>query len=289
MPDAIGRRRKTLNRALWHPSCFVYRTAGPGVKNPTPVFPFQARVFAVIASIIARIIACPLIALLVATSGAWAGTSTAHEPHERILQAATRFIAAEARNAHGERFDVSVTPGRLDSRLRLRRCEHELEAFPGPGTRMAGQTTVGVRCPGPVTWTLYVPVHVGVHGDVLVLAHPLPRGTLLEESQLRVERHDVGRLPGGYLADIGAARHMVLRRALPAGTVLTPQMVEPPRLVQRGQRVILMAESAAISVRVAGEALADGGLGDRVRVRNLSSRQVVEGTVLSRGVVGVTM
>ncbi|OOG27135.1 flagella basal body P-ring formation protein FlgA [Thioalkalivibrio denitrificans] len=239
-------------------------------------------------SVIHRLVRVPT-ALLACVLLSWASTAMAHEPHDSILQAATGFMATAARDAHGEGFDVTVTPGRLDPRLRLRRCDHGLEAFLGPGSRMAGSTTVGVRCPGPVTWTLYVPVNISVHGQVLVLTRPLPRGSLLEDAALRLERHDVGNLSGGYLSDLQEARHMVLRRALPAGTVLTPQMVEPPRLVQRGQRVMLVAENPAVTVRVAGEALADGSLGQRVQVRNLSSRRVVEGTVLSRGVVGVNM
>jgi len=82
---------------------------------------------------------------------------------------------------------------------------------------------------------------------------------------------------------------MVLRRALQTGTVLTPQMVEPPRLVQRGQRVLLLAETGSVAVRVEAEAMGNGALGDRVRVRNLSSQNIVEGRVLSHGVVGVSM
>jgi len=140
-----------------------------------------------------------------------------------------------------------------------------------------------------VTWTLYVPVEIAVHGQVLVLAQPLPRGTQLQTSHLRLERHDVGSLSTGYLADLDEARDMVLRRALQAGTVLTPQMVEPPRLVRRGQRVTLLAEGASVAVRVEGEALGDGARGERVKVRNLSSKNVVEGLVLSHGVVGVSM
>ena len=38
-----------------------------------------------------------------------------------------------------------------------------------------------------------------------------------------------------------------------------------------------------------GTAMADAGIGDRVRVRNLSSDRVVEGVVDSPGVVRVTM
>ena len=215
--------------------------------------------------------------------------NAAYEPHHTIQQVATEFMETQVRQAHDAEFEVAVTAGRLDSRLRLRRCEQGLEAFLAPGSRMAGNSTVGVRCGGPVTWTLYVPVQIVVQGEVLVLTQSLPRGTLLDTSYLRLERHDVGRLTSGYLVNMEAAHNMVLRRPLQAGTVLTPSMVEPPRLVQRGQRVILLAQTPSVTVRVEGEALNNGVRGDRVRVRNLSSRRVVEGVVLGHGVVGVSM
>ena len=218
-----------------------------------------------------------------------ASASADFEPHENILLTAASFIEGEARQTHDARFEIRVTPGRLDSRLRLRPCEAGLEGFAAPGGRRAGNTTVGVRCLGPVTWTLYVPVQIEVHGEVVVLAHAQPRGTVLTASQVRLEAHDVGTLSAGYLIDLDEARGMVLRRALQSGTVLTPQMVEPPRLVQRGQRVQLLAENESVAVRVEGEALADGARGDRVRVRNLSSQRIVDGVVLSHGVVGVSM
>jgi flagellar basal body P-ring formation protein FlgA len=218
-----------------------------------------------------------------------AGSAVAHEPQQNILAEAVRFMGASAAETHGAGFEISVTAGPLDDRLRLRACDGGLEAFAAPGTRAAGSTTVGVRCLGPVTWTLYVPVQVEVQGDVVVLAQPLPRGTVLQRAHLRLERQDVGRLSAGYLASAEEATDMVLRRALQTGTVLTPQMVEPPRLVQRGQRVLLLAETGSVAVRVEAEAMGNGALGERVRVRNLSSQKVVEGLVLSHGVVGVSM
>ncbi len=212
-----------------------------------------------------------------------------YEPHQTILHTATQYMLAQAQDAHDEAWEITVRPGRLDSRLRLRACEQGLEAFLAPGSRMLGSSTVGVRCNGPVNWTLYVPVEIVVLGEVLVLTQSLPRGTMLQLSHLRLERHDLSQLTRGYLTDKQATEHMVLRRALQVGTVLAPSMVEPPRLVQRGQRVILLAETDNVSVRMEGEALNHGVRGDRVRVRNLSSLRIVEGVVLSYGVVGVSL
>ncbi|MGM0676987.1 flagellar basal body P-ring formation chaperone FlgA [Ectothiorhodospira marina] len=211
------------------------------------------------------------------------------EPHANILETARDFLTEQARQHHGDALEVRVVPGRLDPRLRLRACGAPLEADLPPGGRMVGNTTVGVRCPGPSPWNLYVPMQVNVSGEVVVLDRSLPRGAVLSSTDIRLERKALDGLHSGYLVDPERANHMVLRRALRGGTVLTPHMVEPQRLVHRGERVTLLSENAAISVRMAGEAMADGAYGDRVRVRNLSSRRVVEGRVLSAGVVGVNM
>lgn len=211
------------------------------------------------------------------------------ESHGNILKAARAFLTEQARQHHGDSLEVRVVPGRLDSRLRLRACDTPLEAHLPPGGRLIGGTTVGVRCPGPSPWSLYVPMQVNVRGEVVIINRSLPRGTVLSSGDLRLERRELNSLHSGYLVDPERAKDMVLRRALSGGTVLTPHMVEPQRLVHRGERVTLISENSVVTVRMAGEAMADGSYGDRVRVRNLSSRRVVEGRVLSAGVVGVNM
>ncbi|WP_412852473.1 flagellar basal body P-ring formation chaperone FlgA [Ectothiorhodospira shaposhnikovii] len=211
------------------------------------------------------------------------------QSHDSILTAAGTFLGQQARAHHGEYVDVRINRGSLDPRLRLRACDGPLETFLPPGTRMTGHTTVGVRCTTPSPWSLFVPMQIVVRGEVVVLERALPRGTLISEGDIRLELRDLGSMHGGYLTEPTAVTNMVLRRALPAGTALSPQMVEPQRLVQRGQKVMLVAQNTAISVRMEGQALADGAYGDRVQVRNLSSRRIVEGRVLSAGVVGVNM
>ncbi|WP_255722486.1 flagellar basal body P-ring formation chaperone FlgA [Ectothiorhodospira lacustris] len=205
------------------------------------------------------------------------------------MTSAGAFLGHQARAHHGDHVDVRISRGSLDPRLRLRACDTTLETFLPAGARMTGHTTVGVRCTAPSPWSLFVPMQVVVRGEVVVLERALPRGTLLSQNDIRLELRDLGNMHSGYLTDPAEVTNMVLRRALPAGTALSPQMVEPQRLVQRGQKVTLVAQNTDLSVRMEGQALADGAHGDRVQVRNLSSRRIVEGRVLSAGVVGVNM
>ncbi|WP_006787313.1 flagellar basal body P-ring formation chaperone FlgA [Thiorhodospira sibirica] len=212
-----------------------------------------------------------------------------HESHETIRQTAEAFIYDEARKTHGADFNIEVDVSRLDARLRLRACSQPLEAFLAPGGRTTGSTTVGISCSAPAPWSLYIPVTVGVSGEVLVAARSLPRGTVLAAQDIRLERRDITRLTSGYLSDPVAVRSMVLRRAVASGTTLIPNMLEAQRMVQRGQNVVLLAQSDNFSIRMSGEALGDAAYGELVKVRNRSSRRVVEGVVVSAGVVSVNL
>lgn len=216
-----------------------------------------------------------------------ATVSAEFQDHATILQQAQDFMFQQARAEHGEHLDIEVIPGRLDPRLRLRQCEQGVEAYLGPSSRMLGNTTVGVRCAGPVQWSLFVPVEIVVRGAVVVVTQALPRGTVLEPGHIRLQTQDLSGLNSGYLSSLEAAQDSVLRRAVQLGTVLTPQMLEPRRLVQRGQQVLILVENAQVAVRAEGEALENGSMGERVRVRNSRSSRIIEGVVVAPGVIRV--
>jgi flagella basal body P-ring formation protein FlgA len=66
-------------------------------------------------------------------------------------------------------------------------------------------------------------------------------------------------------------------------------MIQAPKLVKRGERVSVIAESGALKIRTVGQALSDGKSGDLVRVKAAGSQRVVDGIVVSQGVVKVTL
>jgi len=204
------------------------------------------------------------------------------------VRAAARAHVARLYAAEGEvRHEIRVEA--LDPRLRLRACDRPLETFDPPGARRHGNTTVGVRCPGRTRWTVYVPVRVALIRPVVVTRHPIPRGQVLRATDLRLAERDTATLPMGYLTRVEAAIGRRARRPLPAGAVVAPGHLDRAPVVRRGQRVILLAARRGLEVRVAGEALADAARGERVRVRNLRSRRIVEGVVVAAGVVQVTL
>jgi flagella basal body P-ring formation protein FlgA len=74
-----------------------------------------------------------------------------------------------------------------------------------------------------------------------------------------------------------------------AGTPITHNLVDAERIVRRGQKVTLVVDDGGMEIRMAGRALSDGALDQRIRVENVSSRRVVEGVVRSAEVVEIRL
>ena len=225
-----------------------------------------------------------LIILLIASSSVTSAQPRVHHL-EDIRDSVREFLEAHTPPS-GVR--VSIAVGELDRRLRLTQCAQPLEHF-WPSTGRTGNVAVGARCLHPQPWTLYVPAKVRWFRPVVVLSRALPRRTPLTRTDIRVEERDVASLRSGYISKAERVIGKTLVRSLPEGFVLHDTLVRTPRLVRRGQRVTLLAESNGIQVRSDGTALADGGKGDRVTVKNLRSRRVVEGVVLTRGTVHIRL
>ncbi len=233
-------------------------------------------------------LASPLFFVLLAAllSPAPALSSRAAQSHDSIREAARRHVLEKTA---GYSVPPTVSVGRLDSRLRLQACDKPLETFSPPAGRSLGRITVGVRCSGTKPWSLYVPVTVAIITDVVVAARDLSRGAILTSKDLELVAQDITRLHRGFMERPGQAIGKTLKRNLRRGQVLTPNQIAAPLAIKKGSRVAIVASSGAIQVRMQGKALGNGATGERIRVQNLSSKKEIEATVISPGVVRVSM
>jgi flagella basal body P-ring formation protein FlgA len=199
------------------------------------------------------------------------------------IQASARAYALEQEGAAGRALEVTV--GRLDPRLRLVRCATPLVASRSPGARDIGHTTVNVRCESDNRWSIFVPLTVRERIDVLVAARALAAGDVLSATDVTLAPTWVMRSPDRYLTDPGSAIGQVLRRPLAAGAPLSSQSLRNQRTVRRGSIITLAFDDGPVTIRVSGTALQDGAVGERIQVRNPSSRRVVEGIVAADGSV----
>jgi flagella basal body P-ring formation protein FlgA len=80
---------------------------------------------------------------------------------------------------------------------------------------------------------------------------------------------------------------MEARIVLYAGRPIRPGDIGPPAIVERNQVVALVYRQNGLTITAEGRALGRGGVGDRLRVMNLGSRNTVMGEVLGDGSISV--
>lgn len=222
--------------------------------------------------------------VLLGLSVVCASTLAATQSLATIRSTVQRFVHSEF-SSLGTITRVEVSA--LDPRLTLSACKKPLEAFIPNGQHRLGSTTIGIRCNDNKPWSLYVPVRIVSNVNIMTAGRPLPRGKILTAEDISVSQRDAATLPYGFFVAPEVLVGQQLKRAVRPGDVFSPSMVSAPPLVERGQTVWIAAESGDIKVVVKGEALADAAAGERVRVRNLSSRRTLEAEVTGPATVRI--
>lgn len=180
-----------------------------------------------------------------------------------------------------------IQVGHLDPRLRLPSCTKVPEVFFLNPRRKIGDLSVGVRCEGNNTWTVYVPARAGVLAKVTVVSRALPRGHLISANDIQQETRDLGSLRDGYLLNPGDVVGKSLNRRMILGAVITPASIKSVSAILRGQKVTILAQRKGVEVRMPGTALANGTAGATIKVRNNLTNKVVQGIVTNHGEVQV--
>jgi flagella basal body P-ring formation protein FlgA len=144
-----------------------------------------------------------------------------------------------------------------------------------------------------VTAADLAPVRERLAGSVIsiveaaVLTRHMRPGTVLRTEDVRVARVHAGLLRGSTPMVAAAVIGMAMRRDVPEGQPVTATDVTRPILVARNAQVHMALDAGGISLSAQGVALEEGGLGDRVRVQNPSSRAVVLAEITAEGEVRV--
>lgn len=186
---------------------------------------------------------------------------------------------------------IQVSANKMDSRLNLRECsEDKLEIFNPYDTPMLKTTTMGIKCLEESNhWTLYVPIKITVLKTVLVTKHAIRQGEKLSSDDFYQAEFDAQRLQQGYFTNEKQLLGLVCKRDISADTPLTPYNVALEKIVLRGQEVSIVAKSGALMVSMDGVAMSDGVLGDVIKVKNSTSKRIIEAQVAGEKRVEVTL
>lgn len=198
----------------------------------------------------------------------------------RVL--AEQFLRTQTAALPGQSRATVADP---DRRITLTACDAP-QAFMPAHARLTGNTTVGLRCSAPVTWTIYLPAKVSVLTDYVSSALPLAQGQILQASDIVMKQGDLANLPAGVLTDATQAIGRSMAQPQSGGMPLRRDALRNLPVVQQGQTVRIVASGAGFSISAEARALNMGMEGQLVQARTASG-QLVNGIAQAGGVLVV--
>ena len=134
--------------------------------------------------------------------------------------------------------------------------------------------------------SVYVPFRVLVKKKLYVVKHHLAKGDAIRLADLDEKESFLNGVGANYPACVEEIVGRTAKKEIPAGEIVTSQLLEYAMAVRKGEAVSMRAENNRLVVQAKGTALEKGKVGDLVRVRSPSGKEVT-GKVTGNDTVAV--
>jgi flagella basal body P-ring formation protein FlgA len=122
---------------------------------------------------------------------------------------------------------------------------------------------------------------------VVVLSQPIQRGEIFTRQHLAIEKREVSNLREDFVTQIEQIENKQATRQLNTGTILSLRTLVEPKLIKRGDKVVISTTKPDFSIRMSGVAMMDGAKGQLIKVKNQNSGRIINATVIEPGLVSV--
>jgi len=197
------------------------------------------------------------------------------------------FLQNHYRSANASK--MTVTVNQLDRRLKLPQCQKDLRMSVNDPNNTGGNITVHTQCDGQQNWSLYVPAQVTLFRALAVASRNLNRGELIDAGDISMEVVNISQLRQGYLESREQIIGQELKRPINKGEAFRNAILDAPLVIKRGDEVAIEALAGSIAVTSSGTAMANGRIGQRIKVRNSQSDRIVSAQVMNAGKVQTTL
>jgi flagellar basal body P-ring formation protein FlgA len=197
--------------------------------------------------------------------------------------------AAKLKAHFGGKTRVEYSVGALDSRQSVPNCAVPLAVETKEPLQTSARLNLQVSCNQTATWSVYVPIDLRIYRPVVVAVKPLTHGTTIAADDVRLTEANISQISGQYIGSLEEVVGKDVKRGIASGTPVLEQQLVPPLLVRRGESVVISAASNIVTVKISGIALADGRLGEQIRIKNLSSTRIVQAKIVGPGQAEVPM
>jgi len=197
---------------------------------------------------------------------------------ERIVnETITRFLKRYVDAKQHWKVKVSLTP----KMLQLAKAAQNAVILKIPRQPREGDVEAWLDDqPFRIRWQLFdrtlmmdVLAKVRVLSSIIVAARDLPRGTILDARDIRVQPvNEKDDHPAGFTLSADVLGREITR-PVRAEDVLQREMLREPQLVKRGDRVIVYVNSKGVRLRTEGKAREAGARGDVIAIESSYSRK----------------
>ncbi|WP_440875627.1 flagellar basal body P-ring formation chaperone FlgA [Thalassotalea sp. PLHSN55] len=181
--------------------------------------------------------------------------------------------------------EVEISVSTLDPRIVIKPCQSPLVANI-PEKRNSRNVNVKISCSDSTPWHIYINAKVKTMLPVLVATTRINKGSILDDSNIKVILKDQSTLRGETIANTAGMIGAKTKRNINKGAAITKRNI---CLVCKGENVTIIAKSNSFTLKTAGIALSSGSSGDQVSVKNVSSGRTVSAQVMAINKVVVTL
>jgi flagella basal body P-ring formation protein FlgA len=193
---------------------------------------------------------------------------------------------AQEQGWKGVRLRLQNTP--LTSTFHLAPCPATINVSGGSASKYSRQQLILECSQSTKGWPIKISTDMKVFLPVVISTGVINRGENITARQIRLEETDITRNNRGFYNNTQQVVGMSAKRRVRPNQILTPDLIDQPQLIKRGEKIKIIANRDGISASMPGEALEKGGKGEIIRVKNLSSGKTIEAKVVEAGVVTST-
>ena len=213
-------------------------------------------------------------------------TTARKQVYARVQQQAADAIRQEAQRSRWEDYQAKLNLFIPSEISQYAPCPTPLAvSMPGGEHLDLRRLRFDVRCESGSGWDVAVTVKPDIYLQVLMPTRTLERGHVLAASDLTRKKFNISNLRSGYITRPDDAVGLTLKRRVREMQPLSQSQLDSPVMVERGQRVLMIADQDGVEARTMGIAAKKGRKGEMIKVKNESSEREVTAMVIDMGVV----
>lgn len=191
--------------------------------------------------------------------------------------------------ASSDEAEVNITAVRIkdDVLLPKGKIQHEVQRQHQSAPSRMQPMAIVFKVDGRFVRKVSALVSLEIMQNVVVSRKPIPRFKVITAQDVMMRQVNVASMADTVIRSMENVVGKRARRAIGMHDAMHTNMVEWPPVVQKGDRVTIIAESGNLRITALGEVRSTGKVGEQVRVVNLDSKKNITAQVVDNRTVRV--